>query len=134
MGAREHLAEVLDCDARVERRRLKAAVPEQLLHVADVGTASQQMSRTGVPQHVRRDAEADRRAVPLHHRLQADHAQTAAVTGEEERGVDALHELGPRIGEVRVEGQCGAALDGHHTILLALAAPHEEHALSQVEV
>jgi hypothetical protein len=87
----EHLAEVLDRDPRIERRRREAAVPEEFLHMADVGAASQEMSRAGVPQRVRRDGDADRSAVPLHHRTQARNAQPPAVTGDEERGVSSLH-------------------------------------------
>ena len=79
MRSGEHLAQVLDGDPGVERGRREAPVAEQFVHVADVGTATQEMSRAGVPQGVRRDVDADGSAVPLHDRPQADEAQPAAV-------------------------------------------------------
>ena len=62
----EDLAHVLDGDPRVERRRRGAAVAEQLLHVADVGAATEQVRRAGVSQRVGRDVAAGGSAVPQH--------------------------------------------------------------------
>ena len=49
----EDLAQVLDGHPRVERRRREAAVAEQLLDVADVGAAAEEVRRAGVAQRVR---------------------------------------------------------------------------------
>ena len=56
MAAFQHPAQVLDVDPRVARRGLQAPVAEQLLDVAHVGAAAQQVRRAGVAQRVRRDA------------------------------------------------------------------------------
>jgi hypothetical protein len=62
MCAGQDVAQILDTDARVDRRRLQAAVTEQLLHVADIGLAFDEMRRVRVPQGVDSDSREGPRA------------------------------------------------------------------------
>jgi hypothetical protein len=52
MAAAEHRRESAGVDLGIERRRRQVLVPQQLLHLADVGAALQEMRRVGLTQHV----------------------------------------------------------------------------------
>jgi hypothetical protein len=60
VGSREDLAQVLDADAGVELGALEALVAEELLDMADVGAALEQVCGAAVPQHVRREGRGIR--------------------------------------------------------------------------
>src|SRR5882672_11038873 len=59
MTTGDDFGQVTELHARVDFRRRQAAMPQELLDLADVGPAFQQVSRTSVSQRVRRDVLLD---------------------------------------------------------------------------
>ena len=63
MRRRVHVAQGVGRHQRVDLRRRHRGVPEQLLHDAHVGAAREQVRRERVPEGVRRDLDAELRAL-----------------------------------------------------------------------
>ena len=98
MTARDHVAEIGDGDARVERGGRQTAMAEQRLDMAQIGAAAQQMRRAGVPQRVRRESHAQATARELDTRAETDRAEPRAGASEEERRFGTSHERRSALG------------------------------------
>jgi hypothetical protein len=95
-------------------------VAEELLDVPHVGAVLDEVGGAGVAQSMRRDGERDLGALAVHQHEVADvlGCDARPKSGEEEGALGGvLHEQGPRVAQVEVEGIRRAAEDGHDTVL-----------------
>ncbi len=137
MAAGDHPPQVADRDAGVDGRRLHGAVAEQLLHVADVSAAADELRRGGVPKRVRRDWVRDLRRTrgAAYHGSDAWDAEARPGAREEKRRLSRiLEQLLSHSLEVERKRLSSPADERHEAVLPALAVADEQFASGKVDV